>query len=54
MIVVDPEKRISAADALNHEWILHKGGEHRDSEHRESVKIVLDESIIQNLRNYKG
>ena len=33
MITVDPDKRITAAQALEHEWIVHKGGKHKDADH---------------------
>jgi len=55
MIVVNPDLRISAAEALNHEWIIHKGGEHVADDHHKSLEIAkLNTDVIENLRKYKG
>ena len=37
MIVINPDERITAAQALDHEWIVHKGGKHIESEHRNNI-----------------
>jgi len=37
MLTLNPKERITAAKALDHEWIVHKGGEHVESEHRHNI-----------------
>jgi calcium-dependent protein kinase len=59
MICVDPKKRISAREAMNHPWI--KGGEEytRQTSIIEGLPVdknihVLNSQIIESLKRYRG
>ena len=48
LLVKDPKKRLSAQEALGHEWFAHckkiKGG----------TEDPLDDEMLANLKEYKG
>ena len=56
MIEVDPTKRISARDAMNHPWIKEAEEFHRQHTHQldAAEQEEMSHKIVENLKNYRG
>jgi calcium-dependent protein kinase len=52
MICVDPNKRITALEAIQHDWIAKSEDIGNELSAEEQAK--LDSEIVQNLKKYRG
>ena len=50
MITLDPSKRITAQQALSHDWIKFLGGEGTI----EQGEPTMNAEVVNNLKNYRG
>lgn len=46
MMTVDPKKRITSKEALNHPWIQHKAAKHADD-------VTMAAGALVNLKNFR-
>jgi hypothetical protein len=52
MIELDPSKRITALEAMKHEFITKRGGEQHKVDSQEQMQ--LDKEVVENLKKYRG